>query len=305
MGKIWFVVDPHFYHLTPESRIDDFPAAMLAKLERVVDLVGPADILVLSGDVFYRPHVADWLLIRIAAILAPLRGRVYSIYGNHDIAESSVLRKEDCALSVLAETGVIQILRELDFGPVRLYGFDFDAPFYPPHGDKPAVWVVHKFVDLETTLLLDETLTEEEIARYRPNIILAGHDHTTQEVRQVAGAWVVRPGALSRGTKHRYNLVRDVFVGMVDLDGSGAIDYVQIPAARPDEVFRSQTPTTQRIIGEISDFVAFLREREQPGKENLSDAVAALELEPDVRDMLMRYLYQGGIILKRHPDLKF
>lgn len=305
VGKIWFVVDPHLYHITPSSRRDDYGQTCLSKLRHVVGQVGLRDILVFSGDVFHQPHVADWFVIEVERILLPLKGRVFTIYGNHDFPQSNKLKKDDCALTLLTVSGIIEHLEEpRDFGPVRLYGFDYDQSYSHPDPGVFAVWVVHKFVDTAQGLSETEVLTAEEIAEYKPRVILAGHDHQVYPEAKIGGSLVIRPGSMTRGTKHNYNRVRDVYMACIDVGGGGQISYHRIPAQSPEEIFIEESVVRERIERNLDDFIELLRRNRGKYKTNLGDLVAEMNLPEGVQAKLEVYLHQANIMLHRREELR-
>lgn len=304
VGRIWFVVDPHLYHVTPSSRRDDYGQACLAKLQHVVSCVGPRDILIFSGDVFHQPHVADWFVIAVERILLPLKGRVFTVYGNHDFPQSNVRKKEDCALTLLTVSGIIEHLDEpRDFGPVRIYGFDYDQPFTDPDPGKLAIWVVHRFIDLQG-LPDEEVLTAEEIRLHQPHVILAGHDHQMYSEARIGGALIIRPGSMTRGTKHNYNRVRDVYMACIDVGGGGRISYHRIPAADPQEIFLEESVVQARIERNLDDFIELLRKNRGRYKTDIGDLVSQLNLPSGVLARLEAYLHGANIMLRKRKELR-
>jgi predicted phosphodiesterase len=102
-----FIGDPHLSARAPGFRKDDYPRAILTKLQWAMEYARSNLLVpVLLGDLFHYPRDnANWLLVELMNLIdEPL----LSISGNHDCSENAL--SSDDTLSVLAAAGKIRLL---------------------------------------------------------------------------------------------------------------------------------------------------------------------------------------------------
>ena len=112
--------DPHVSSRRPGRRRDpDWPAPILAKLERCVAIANGRDLApILLGDLFERPVEPDeGLKARLVRVLKGFRHRPLANVGNHDAAHTTLA--EGDSLGLLAVADVIDVAAQS--GPVAVY----------------------------------------------------------------------------------------------------------------------------------------------------------------------------------------
>lgn len=304
MSKIWFCGDAHLWHRTPSSRKDDYPQTMLDKLNFVCNQPNPRkDILIFSGDFFHTPKVPEWYLKATIEVLNRTETPKYIIYGNHDIPgpSSSKRGKNDTALGIMIEA---KVLHHLDM-PIRfenslITGFDYDEEITPStNTDLFNIYVIHRFVFEEENghISSDEVLYTSDIGELNVKVILGGHDHSIYQPTRVGRTHVIRPGALSRGTIHHFNRVRDVFIASVDL-GTGSVDHHLVECRPPDEIFQEADILLDVAKSRVEDFIEMLKSQGNTGQSSLSDIINSIEMDEPIRKKVYSYLQSGSIQLE-------
>lgn len=134
--KILYVTDTHIRGTSPRSRLDDYPAAMRAKLGEVVDLAracGAAAILH-GGDLFDRPDVAPAVALEFLRVLKGAPCPIIGIAGNHDVFGFNPETVPRTMLGLFAGFGICRLLRpgevawlEADGLRVQVTGQEFHA----------------------------------------------------------------------------------------------------------------------------------------------------------------------------------
>jgi exonuclease SbcD len=110
--KFVFATDTHLKGRNPSSRTDDFPKAMITKLEELC-LVAEheaAEAILHGGDLFDVPDVSNTLIGYIASILKRCPVPFYLVPGNHDLFGYNLTSLPQTALGVLVKAGLVQLL---------------------------------------------------------------------------------------------------------------------------------------------------------------------------------------------------
>jgi predicted phosphodiesterase len=254
--------DPHLASRVPGFRRDEYPEAILEKLDWCLTCARRHSLLpVLLGDLFNWPRDnANWLLVRLMEII---REPVLAVPGNHDCAENTL--KDDDSLMVLVKARKVVLLDqegpwtgEMNDRPVIVGGSPWGPKIpkrYPPEGrpdlSRPegalVVWITHYMIGMPGC---DE-------AHYAPHeipgvdVVINGHLHRTLESVQKGGTLWLNPGNIARVL--RGDATRDHVPKALRLDvqvDTWSVDHVEIPHRPFDEVFH---PTSEVEIPEIGD----------------------------------------------------
>jgi DNA repair exonuclease SbcCD nuclease subunit len=103
-----FIGDPHIESRTPGFRRDNYPEAILRKLQWAIEYARQHRLQpILLGDVFDKPRDnPNWILARLLDLFSG--EPVLSIFGNHDCANPQL--DENDSLMILAKAGAIALL---------------------------------------------------------------------------------------------------------------------------------------------------------------------------------------------------
>jgi hypothetical protein len=200
--------DPHVGSRRPGRRKDaDWPAPILAKLERCVAIANARDLApVILGDVFERAAEPDESLkARLIRIFKAFRIRPLANVGNHDIAHARL--SDGDSLAVLGLCDVLDVAAAS--GPVRTYALGgrrlglgmtpygqaipTDVRGLFPEADT-AAWFTHHDVAFEGAY--PGAVPPFPIAGC--DLVVNGHIHTTKRpIRAGATLWT-NPGNIAR-----------------------------------------------------------------------------------------------------------
>lgn len=262
--------DTHFTPNTPSSRKDDYPASIEAKYRSIFDLY-PCDIAVLMGDVFHRPLLPLKYVNKMARVEVETKGvdkhTTWVIPGNHDCTYSDVEYLNYSALGNWIETQLVEVLEDkiVKVGDVdvQLLGWIFGKSLPVARKDTFSILVGHAFYETSPIEGKDLVLTKDEIIEGGYNIVVLGHDHAKYEpVILETGQKIYRPGSLSRGTSHFYNVWREVSILHMKIVGKGnkidcKAEYVVIPSKPPEECFleEAREGKMRKLVKEVQSLV--------------------------------------------------
>lgn len=319
--KLLYITDTHIRGTPPRHRLDDFPAALRAKLTEVVELAcrHRVQAILHGGDLFDRPDVAPAVA---REFLEPLRAApcpIYGIAGNHDIFGHNPETLHRTMLGLFDGFGLFQLIRP---GQVHLLGegslqvqvtgqefhYDLDRrdprldycvyaegdPAAPPghqHWRQPGVrWAIH----LVHGMLLERdffpgiahTLLEAVMPHSVADLTLNGHYHPGfSQVWEHGGRRWVNPGALVRLGIGAGELRRQPRAVLIELTPDALrLEFINLASAPPGE--------------EVLDRGALEAEalRNQALADFLSDVRAAGEFqELDVARILERIADNQGV----------
>lgn len=254
--KFAFITDTHFKHHS-NVRTGEFLQDLLAKFKFVIDWCNENDAqLLIGGDVFDKSSVQDVVKSSLASILVDSNKVPLCIPGNHDLRYSNEEFFDQTSLGVLVNSGLIDLLTELDFPnlymsskiPLKTLG-------------KPQLMMFHGFLNIEDG---KNTVRFSDLVTSDPTLVLLGHDHLVYPTIQVGSVTVVRPGSFTRGIRNDTNL-RSPQICVIDLMDSPnpfKISFVDIPSRDPKEIFKSKEVklssaevdlTYDKVIAQIRD----------------------------------------------------
>ncbi len=261
---ILFIGDPHFSSSAPGYRKDDYPRAILGKIEWALNYARDNRLLpAILGDWFHFPRQnSNWLLVELLRLLC---GPVLGIYGNHDTAENQL--GDDDSLSLIHCAGKILLLDEnnlwqgvMNGRPVILGGTPWGRPIPKeyPGGRAPGAlvfWMTHHDIRFGGY---------EEAGRFKPfeipgvDAVINGHIHRRlEDIRTGSTVWM-NPGNISRVTRSDASRQRIPAALRVDVNSDGwSATYIEIPHRAFDEVFHEDL-SGEDVPGDISLFVAGL-----------------------------------------------
>jgi exonuclease SbcD len=270
------------WHLTcgnPVSRKDDYPSAMIDKVRQVGRIAkdNAVSAVIVPGDVFHSKRQSIQFMTSVVSVLKTFPCPVYGIAGNHDLLFDRTDTMDRIPLGLLFASGAMKHLDKFKVGGVYVQGQDYQANLVTPQapsGYDLCIGVGHAFYKAGQ-FTGEDCLAEsgEEIADKGWDILLLGHDHVEYPITEVVGSsgrklTVLRVGALSRGTKHIYNRVREVNVCFIQIEGKEFHSSTIPLSVRPaDEIYQEEKIEREGMASRISDFVKKLKER-KPEEES-------------------------------------
>ena len=111
---IAFVGDAHLIETPPKSRKDDYFAAVISKINWIMDT---NDVIVFLGDVFERSVMSIPSFHKVAIEILKRRKqgkRIFSILGNHDIPHYQAQSLSRTSLGLMNSLGLIKLFDYLE-----------------------------------------------------------------------------------------------------------------------------------------------------------------------------------------------
>lgn len=262
--------DPHLEGRTPGFRKDDYPRAILDKLEWAIRYAQAHRLLpAILGDLFDKPRDnPTWMLGSLIDLLAGIE--CIGLYGNHDCADPELCEHD--SLSLLVKAGCIRLLddhpwtgsmngRSVVVGGSS-YRRRFPDRFELPSGSEGAsplvFWLAHHDVIVPGY---------EEQGRIQPrmiegiDLVINGHIHRRlEEVRTGETLWMT-PGNISRRSRSEATKEHVPSVLRIDIDADGYTPhFIEVPHLPFDEVFHPVIVEAVPQDSSASTFVAGLAE---------------------------------------------
>ena len=278
--------DPHLEGRIPGFRKDDYPHAILTKLEWSVRYAQAHRLQpAILGDLFDKPRDnPTWMLGSLIDLLEGLE--CVGLYGNHDCAEPELCEHD--SFSLLVKAGRIRLL---DGQPWRgsmngrsvivggsSYRQHFPARVDVSHAEgesAPLVfWLAHHDIIVPGY---------EEQGRIHPreiegiDLVINGHIHRRLHDVQTGRTLWMTPGNISRRARSEATKDHIPSVLRIDITQEGYTrQFVEVPHRPFDEVFHSMLtePSTE---GAASAFIAGLAELQARRTQSGAGLVAFLE----------------------------
>jgi predicted phosphodiesterase len=283
--RFLFFTDPHVNHINPMSRQDNYPVTILnkiSKMAKVADATG-CDFVLIGGDIYHQKPQTDLYKTTVIHTFAEFKVPVYTVFGNHDVYHANPETVNKSPLGVLLSSEHLRRLGALTFNvggkTVLLQGQDY---VLNPTLPEPALEADYKMlcghafvINSLTSITKEESFLQDDVKASKWDCLLMGHDHVPYPVVDLDGKLIVRPGALSRGTKHTINRVRDVFFDIVSVKvvGEGLKAEVRqeaLPVAPAEQIFSLVRIEREAVSQKMSEFIAVMKDK---SKQDISSEI--------------------------------
>jgi len=292
MSCFVYATDAHARASTPSGRIDDYPTAILDKLQQVGTLAEEKDALcvVFGGDLFHEPDPSTSIKNQVLSLLMKYPCPVYGVWGSHDVFGYNQNTLGRTALGTLAAAGAIRILypqKALRAGPFDIVGlshsYDIDDPAKHCYdlsrleieGTRPKsilVEVAHGMLLDKPFAVGDAGYTLLKDVHTEAHYLLSGHFHPGYPVTTIGRTTFCNPGSLGRLENTEGNRSRPVQVAVVDEEG---IEMVSLRYRAAEEVFSGRIIKDNNSRG-LDAFV-----------KQLHQQVGAIDTQ-DTKDLVLR-----------------
>ena len=284
--KVGFVIDPHASSFQLASRKDDYPAAILDKLQQVRVLQQTLNwkTVVIMGDLFHTSTLSWEMATAVSRIV-----NGWSVLpGNHDIKWRRLDLIDHTPLGFLLANNTVTDLSKNSiriFDDVNIIGYPYhDLPVIPKANSSKDWLAVHQYIgpvqdwwDTENTRVSFDAIDEAGFAA-----VVAGHDHVPYPVKYTENKIpVYRFGSLSRGSKHEHNRDRIPQVMEVTFDDSlpspgFSVRLIDLVVDR--DVFRSSAIKQSFINKDMRSFVRSLEASNFGADEETADDLTARQV---------------------------
>ena len=310
MSKVLIVGDTHFQNRIPISRKDDYPNTLINKLKGLGELIEKYQVsdCIFLGDLFNTKNLDLAYFTSVFNTFKQIKDKThvkfYTIVGNHDLLYRNRELLVSSPITLLTITNVFEQTKELD--TLNIGGVDFTFADYTLPVDQisdatsdDSVFIGHYFFDNgwgDTS----HTLTHALCKKLGYKFYFLGHDHTPYEPL-IKGYQIHRPGSFSRGTSESCQVKRDnIQVCLFDTNFK-AVSYLDLPNVlsskavyRDDLLINKALDTSLSSLSE--DFSVFLDAFKYDGTEDILNTLDKLQIDPQVKELLLKYLRLGGLI---------
>lgn len=317
MTKLLYVGDLHIRGTTPRNRLDDYPAAVSAKIAEVnrIAVEHGAQAILCAGDIFHTPEVAIGVLLRAMDDFKASKVPWYTTAGNHDLYGYNLATYQRTSLNLLTmllpNFHVINdpsIAKTFGGGPqdakvqVTFTPFsgrmDIDGYGYSPEADV-APYKIH----VAHGMLLDHTppwerFTLVQDVQTTADLVLCGHDHIGFGIfRRSDGKTFVNCGSLTRMSASQGEISRTPQVAIISIWPEPGpffktvcnVNLIDLTTAKPGEEIldRSRIEANAKRQYAMEEFAALVkRNTGEAALMNVPDIVQAIAKQegyaPDV-----------------------
>lgn len=294
---VMFIGDTHLKCTSPISRRDDYPSAILKKLEYLSNCVDPSkcNTFVMLGDVFDSPITSLPYLAHVINTFKKISDKgikVYTIVGNHDIKNNRMDSLESTALGILISTGYLTLApRELELGNTVFRFFNYPEEVTPRQSsNKYEVCVAHRYYNFG---LAWDSFNENDIKKLDYSAMILGHLHVPCETEMVGDTKLYRPGSLSRSTSEPYNKLRTPRALVFNVINHKAA-YIDVTCGSADEVFVSQIEANNQASFSMRDLIQFITTSYSSSDLNVREYFNSIEIPYECREKIAGYLDAVG-----------
>lgn len=296
MCGVIFIGDTHLKATQPVSRKDDFPIAILKKLEHISQNVNPARFgtFILLGDVFDSPITSLPYLATVINTFKRISERgvtVYTIVGNHDIKNNRMDSLESSALGILLSTGYVKLAPkefEIENTVFRCYNYPDDLE--EKKTNKYEVCVAHRYYEFG---LAWDSLQEADVKRLNYNAMVLGHLHAPCDTQTIGNTILYRPGSLSRNTSEPFNKLRTPRVLVFNCVNHNAA-YIDVPCGSAEDVFVNQIESNNQQSFSMKDLIQFITTSYSSSDMNVREYFSKIDIPYECREKIAKYLDEVG-----------
>lgn len=282
--------DPHARGTNPRNRKDDYKAALFAKLRETFALCAKYDAaLLLAGDTFDLPDVANSVLNELADLLGECPVPIYTTAGNHDIPGYNIQAYANTSLRLLerivpnfhvindpatailfGDNDEVAVTFTPYSGRIDVDGYGYSPEYSFGLDSCYKIHVAHGML-LDHTPPFDRFTLVQEVKTFA-DMVLTGHDHTGYGVyRRGDGKIFCNPGSLTRLSASQSEISRTVQVALISVYGAedtikpgttkAEIKLIPLQCAAPGEevLDRSKIEADQKRQYAMESFAALVQ----------------------------------------------
>jgi DNA repair exonuclease SbcCD nuclease subunit len=317
MSKITFLTrsDCHISDRVPASRIDDYRAAILDKLDQTYQIATAHSCLAIldAGD-FFHTKKPMWnshdLVSQVATQHHQYEVPVWTVIGNHDMSFTDVSGVDKQPLGVLFNTGTFQYLVDVSFVEfdlkVRVVGVDYRIDptevlkAITKGTEDLLIGVFHGCAGNESMPGREKWFSFQELANFAPDLWVCGHIHKDYGIVRIGTKQIISLGSVARGALTEDNVDRTPRIGLISInkDANGVtcdVEAVPLTVRPASAVFNFEKKV--RIAAEhkkIDDFITNFANVSAEGQElKLKEAIEKMEMAQEVKDTIFRYIIEA------------
>ena len=294
--NVFIIGDMHLRAVSPISRCDNYPIAILNKIEYLANIAKNyrCDTFILLGDVFDSPITSLPYLATVINTFKKIHEQgitVYTIVGNHDIKNNRMDSLGPTALGILISTEYVKLApRDLLIGDTLFKCYNYPEELEVRSSDKYEVCIAHQYYEFA---LSGNSLQENDLIRLNYDAMVLGHYHVPCDTKTVGNTILYRPGSLSRSTSEPYNKLRIPRVLVFNSKNHKAA-YIEISCGSGEEVFINTIEANNQAAMSMRDLIQFITTSYSASDMNVRDYFNSLEIPFQCREKIAKYLDDIG-----------
>ncbi len=279
--KIIYFTDPHAKGRNPASRVDDYTAAIHAKILEIEDvcLFEEPEALVIGGDLWDIPKVSNSLVIWMMRVLRRIKKRgtkIFLVPGNHDEIGYTLSTLDQTSIGLLYDSGIVSplyrghsyLLKDKKGLTVEIFGREFDKDIdadpstdYEIQPQHQATWNLlfsHGML-LQKPFHPDVkfTLTKDVVSQ--AHLIANGHYHPGYPIHEENNIIFMNPGSTGRDEASANTMTRTPQYAIIDINKKRIKPkYIQYDCAKPSKDIFDQV-----MIANEKEYERYLESFEQ------------------------------------------
>ena len=295
MCNILFIGDLHLKCNSPVSRRDNYPTAILNKLQYLANVANTykCNTFMLLGDVFDSPITSLPYLAEVINTFKCIKEKgitVYTIVGNHDLKNNRMDSLSSTALGILISTGYLKLApRELTINNTIFKCYNYPEDIEPKSSDKYEVCVAHLYYEFN---LAHDSLQSSDLERLNYDAMVLGHLHNPCDTITVHNTELYRPGSLSRNTSEAYNKLRTPRALLFNCNNHKAC-YIEVSCESAENVFVSQIENNKTSFS-MKDLIQFITTSYSSSDMNVRDYFNNIQIPYECREKIAKYLDAVG-----------
>lgn len=332
-NKSEFIVvgDVHLCDKAPSCRVDNYFETCLKKLEFILNycIDNQIQLIIIEGDFFHKQQIPIPYLTRVIKALNDKKIEykqknksdlfITTIIGNHDLPFENYKFIERSPIYLLFEAGVLLHFRFIEMTNnneiINISGFDYAKEIEKSTVENECC-IAHCFYGYDFVKpIQDETkehskdrLTESQAKELGYKVYFLGHDHSFYGIDEKSNYYIVRSGSLLRNSSHVQQINRLPCFYHVKYN-QGSYDFIKVLVSNAEQgisVFTKQSINKPKKIEieesvktKISDIIFQLSSKtkeEDHISTILDNIVKEKNIEPEVRDVLLRYFLRENIL---------
>ena len=296
MCNILFIGDCHLKCTSPVSRKDNFPIAILNKLQYLANVANTykCNTFILLGDVFDSPVTSLPYLAEVINTFKKIKEcgiTVYTIVGNHDLKNNRMDSLPQTALGILIATGYVQLApRKLTIDDTIFNCYNYPEQLEAKSSDNYEVCVAHLYYEFN---LAHDSLQASDLERLNYDAMVLGHLHTPCDTRTIYHTKLYIPGSLSRCTSEPYNKLRTPRALLFNCINHKAA-YIEVSCEPAENVFVAQIEGNNQALFSMRDLIQFITTSYSASDMNVRDYFNNMEIPYECREKISKYLDAVG-----------
>jgi len=295
-GKFMVVGDLHASSTPPVSRGDDYIAAVFDKLNQINKIASQEECqaIFFLGDLLHIKRQAHGFINHLNMQLNRMYAPCFAIIGNHDEYNDDPDSLAKSPSGGLFVSGALSWMDIVQIGSLKIKGYDY-LPEMALEDCGCRAALAHAFLshDFSKRGLLDSGSIEKSGVE----LLFLGHDHKPYPPKEFGKCVIHRPGSVTRGSVHDYQMERVVQVAVADSE-TLEVKYHTLKVKKPEDIFRAKALIEKEERNAVDVFVKSMGESlaSKEEAEPVEKVLRKLTDEEEVINFCVKYCRESGVL---------